>query len=666
MWADNETDLDLLGFDELVDELVVALTTPHLLPLTVGVLGDWGSGKSSLLRIARRELESETDDDGTCPYLCVDFSPWLYEDYEDVKTALMGQVLGACRSRATVPAAQEAVERLGRFTQGFGRRSRTAGRAALAAAPALVPAALAVVQPEFADISVQAVQGTAKAVAPMAADALKDKPAVAPEPDEEIRDLPTFRREFQKLITSLDGVDAVVVFIDDLDRCLPETVVDTFEAIRLFLNSPQTAYVVAASRQIVESAIDSRYPELTRENGEGIGHDYLEKMLQLQVTVPPLSTGQTESYLNLLIAQFHLTELDFANVRQSLREHRAGDPFAPTFNAAAARDALGDLITPEIEADLGWTGEISEVLTFLRGNPRQVKRFLNELTWRRRAAARRGLDLRHDVLAKLMVLEEQNHLDFQTLFDWHRQAGGPSPELALAEAQARAVAPPAPAPPGPMDGSDGDAPAKPSTRTRRSAPQGERPETTSLTEVEADPASEAAAAWLARPKARAWLLLAPELGHVDLRPYFSYFRDRLSIGSTAAILRPELQILVAKLLSDVPAQSRSALEACKLLSHDDQDLVVEALLDAAARRPDGPALYPACEFAARMPRTAPGICEALAVIPHRLLPPLKILGAVRRLDGAPGSAELAAGWAGSSIPAISKPATAALKPRAGS
>lgn len=74
MWPDNETDVDLLGFDYLVDGLVVALTEPRLLPLTVGVLGDWGSGKSSLMGLACAALQAEAT--AETPYVCVRFSPW--------------------------------------------------------------------------------------------------------------------------------------------------------------------------------------------------------------------------------------------------------------------------------------------------------------------------------------------------------------------------------------------------------------------------------------------------------------------------------------------------------------------------------------------------------------------------------------------------------------
>ncbi len=519
MWADNETDLDLLGFDLLVDELVVALTMPHLLPLTVGILGDWGSGKSSLLQITRRELELEKDETGRQRYLCVGFSPWLYEDYDDVKAALMTEVLRACRTRAVEPDVQQQAEKLSRFTGRLARRTRLAGRAALAAVPAAVPAALAVADPGLAATSVAAVEGGIKAVTPMLADALADKPTTdSPpvEPNGEIADLPTFRSEFAAPFAALDGVEAVVVLVDDLDRCLPETIVDTFEAIRLFLNSPQTAYVVAASRAVVESAIDSRYPTLRREDGRGIGHDYLEKMLQLQVSVPPLSTAQTESYINLLIAQLHLAPADFWELCQSLRDRRTGDAFTPTFNAPMARVALGEQITEEIERDLRWTAEISAALGFLRGNPRQIKRFLNELTWRRRAAQRRGVDLRHDVLAKLMVLEEQSIEDFQTLFDWQLRADGPSPELAGAEKQARSADAYGPAP---VAGeSDTRTPSRragrPSAPRSDSAQDDEEP-------VTPDPVGEAAASWVTRTRTNAWLRLSPELGQLELRPYFS-------------------------------------------------------------------------------------------------------------------------------------------------
>jgi KAP family P-loop domain len=59
MWADNETTIDLLGSDYLVDSLLVVLTETRLLPVTVGISGDWGSGKTSLMGMAAEALCEE-------------------------------------------------------------------------------------------------------------------------------------------------------------------------------------------------------------------------------------------------------------------------------------------------------------------------------------------------------------------------------------------------------------------------------------------------------------------------------------------------------------------------------------------------------------------------------------------------------------------------------
>ena len=45
MYSDNETSTDLLGFEDQVTDLCDIVLDPTLLPVTVGVLGDWGSGK---------------------------------------------------------------------------------------------------------------------------------------------------------------------------------------------------------------------------------------------------------------------------------------------------------------------------------------------------------------------------------------------------------------------------------------------------------------------------------------------------------------------------------------------------------------------------------------------------------------------------------------------
>lgn len=57
MWADNETTEDLLGFKVHADLLIDVIKDDTILPVTIGVFGDWGSGKSSILKIVNEELE---------------------------------------------------------------------------------------------------------------------------------------------------------------------------------------------------------------------------------------------------------------------------------------------------------------------------------------------------------------------------------------------------------------------------------------------------------------------------------------------------------------------------------------------------------------------------------------------------------------------------------
>ena len=69
MWKDCETELDYLDFDYLVNVLNSVLRDDLLLPPSVGIYGDWGSGKSSLLKMSSKALN---EDEGT---LCLFFNP---------------------------------------------------------------------------------------------------------------------------------------------------------------------------------------------------------------------------------------------------------------------------------------------------------------------------------------------------------------------------------------------------------------------------------------------------------------------------------------------------------------------------------------------------------------------------------------------------------------
>ena len=98
-------------------------------------------------------------------------------------------------------------------------------------------------------------------IAGEAAQGIAEPPATADTTDRRYHNVARFRSDFSELMRDLGGeVRALVVFIDDLDRCLTDAVVETFEAIRLFLHVEGTAYVIGADQRLVQAAIEARYP----------------------------------------------------------------------------------------------------------------------------------------------------------------------------------------------------------------------------------------------------------------------------------------------------------------------------------------------------------------------------------------------------------------------
>ena len=94
MWSDNETTEDLLGFQIHADIICAIVTDPKMLPATIGIFGDWGSGKTSVMRMLEKSFDPNNYEQGSeerAKYekiACLYFNGWLFESYDDAKSAI--------------------------------------------------------------------------------------------------------------------------------------------------------------------------------------------------------------------------------------------------------------------------------------------------------------------------------------------------------------------------------------------------------------------------------------------------------------------------------------------------------------------------------------------------------------------------------------------------
>jgi hypothetical protein len=207
----------------------------------------------------------------------------------------------------------------------------------------------------------------------------------------------------------------VVVLVDDLDRCLPAAVMATLESIKLFLAVPRMAFVVAADQEMVRDSIAVSLGETNRSGAFAVR--YLEKIIQLPITLPRLAITDAEAYIGLLLSAADGADGTALKILSEHCARRRNEGLVPLLGG------LGDLGWQPGEETLALAAQLAQGLSADRlANPRQIKRFLNAFGVRSIIARSRGIEIEPAVLVKMLLLEDLHRSSFETL------AGTPVPE----------------------------------------------------------------------------------------------------------------------------------------------------------------------------------------------------------------------------------------------
>lgn len=200
-------------------------------------------------------------------------------------------------------------------------------------------------------------------------------------------------------------ISRLVVFIDELDRCRPDTILETLEAIKLFLFEGKVAFVIGADERHISYAVKSKFRDI-----EGIqidiGKEYLEKLIQYPIRIPQLNADEMEIYIACLLLQSELSEENFQKALSWIVEKKKEDFERFKIESVITLFSNKDDDYLNIVESLSIANQLAFVLSNgLHGNPRQCKRFLNSMYMRLQMASYKNKKLDRKILAKIMMLE---------------------------------------------------------------------------------------------------------------------------------------------------------------------------------------------------------------------------------------------------------------------
>ncbi|EKM3681175.1 KAP P-loop [Vibrio alginolyticus] len=535
LWPDNESNVDLLNYQSISNAIVKLLSDQNRLPVSIGIHGDWGAGKSTVLSMIE---DSYSGDDKT---VCVRFNSWLYQGLEDAQTALMQKITNdLVKNRSAIEGFKEAADSFLKRVDWLKAAKKVANWGVTAVTGIPTPGSVQ-------DLS-NAIDALVTKAGSLNQDDIKSglgelKTYIgSAEKKRVVTEITEFREEYNKLLKAAK-IDRLVILVDDLDRCLPDTAIATMEAMKLFLFMPKTAFIIAADETMIEYSVRRHFPNLSEEVG-GIAYtrNYLEKLIQIPFRIPALNENETSVYLSLLASQSICN--DGSDEFKCVLEHAQTMLKEPWTKASISIEQFeewtGKKLSGEEKELFFMASQIAPALNQgTKGNPRQIKRFLNAFMTRLLVAESAGYKdaIKENVLIKLMLLERFNPNAYEVLrLDCLSNPEGKPHSLKTLE-----------------DAGDNEA-------EHLAVPSNQKP----VFDVEKDD-------WLGN-----WVSIEPQLSDVKLTPYFFLTREKVKfIGFSQG---NELIERAIKLLSGDALVVASAQATIEQLSPDDADKLMDFLV----------------------------------------------------------------------------------------
>jgi hypothetical protein len=420
MWRVEQDQLGRAAFARYLAERIVAVPEESG-AYSIHLCGPWGSGKSTLLHFVGQILRDEKG------WMVAEFNAWQHQHIRPPWWNLMEVVFRAARKRMRPwSQAREWTWRIstGSLIPAISLLIAGAWTVVFLVMPLLHPTSAspnAALLGALADNlgKVLAMVGTVwglviaynRSLVFGSAKAAENYVASARDPMTEIS------ARFSQLVGRVPA--RIAVFIDDLDRCQADYVIDLLEGIQTLFRRAPVVFVVAADRKWLEACYELRYEGLKSvvgQPGKPLGELFLEKVFQFTTGLPGLPPEiRSQFWMSLIGIGTDRQREELARARAQAVADLTGRSEGSVLAAVAASAGLGvaeqqaireaavaRLATPEVMARTEHS--LRPFADLLEQNPRAMKRLVNAFSANRAIALLSRVAVEREQLARWTIL----------------------------------------------------------------------------------------------------------------------------------------------------------------------------------------------------------------------------------------------------------------------